>query len=78
MVFGLEKNFGIYSIFISTIPYCMIHFGKPFPETIGAVIAGIVLGYLSLKSRSVIPGFILHCTVGVGMDLAALWQKGLI
>ncbi len=73
---GLKRRFGFYSVFIMTIPYCMIHFGKPMPETIAAIIAGIVLGCLSLKSRSVLMGFLIHVSVGLGMDIAAMLQKG--
>jgi membrane protease YdiL (CAAX protease family) len=73
---GLKRRFGFYSVFIMTIPYCMIHFGKPMPETIAAIIAGIVLGCLSLKSGSVLLGFLIHVSVGMGMDMASVWQKG--
>ncbi|MEI6123339.1 MAG: CPBP family intramembrane glutamic endopeptidase [Bacteroidota bacterium] len=76
LVHGLKKQFGYYSILIMTIPYCMIHFGKPFPETIAAIIAGIVLGTLSLKSRTILMGVAIHYTVALSMDLSALWQKG--
>lgn len=76
MVHGLKKQFGYYSIFIMTIPYCMIHFGKPFPETMAAIIAGIILGTLSLKSRSIWMGVAIHYIVALSMDLSALWQKG--
>lgn len=73
---GLKKRFGFYSVFIMTIPYCMIHFGKPMPETLAAIAAGIILGTLSLKSRSIFLGFLIHVSVGLGMDLAAMWHKG--
>jgi len=76
MVHGLKKQFGYYSIFIMMIPYCMIHFQKPMPETIGAIIAGIVLGSLSLKSKSIWLGIAIHYSVAITMDIAALWQKG--
>lgn len=76
MLHGLKKQFGYYSIFVMTIPYCMIHFGKPFPETLAAIIAGIVLGTISLKSRSIWMGVAIHYTVALSMDIAALWQKG--
>jgi uncharacterized protein len=78
ILFGLKPKLGFYSVFVMTIPYCMRHFGKPLPETLAAIFAGIVLGCLSLKNRSVWLGFLIHCSVGVGMDIAALWQKGLI
>ncbi len=76
MVHGLKQRFGFYSVFIMTIPYCMIHFGKPMPETIAAIIAGIVLGVLSLKSRSVYLGVLIHYSVAITMDLCSLWHKG--
>ena len=78
ILFGLRPRFGFYSVFIMTIPYCMIHFGKPLPETLAAIIAGIVLGCLSLKNKSVLMGFLIHISVGLSMDLASLWQKGLL
>ncbi len=76
MVHGLKQRFGYYSVFVMTIPYCMIHFGKPMPETIAAIIAGIVLGTLSLKSRTIWMGVIIHYSVAIAMDFSALWQKG--
>ena len=57
------------------VPYCMIHFGKPMAETIAAIVAGIALGILSLKSKS-IPGIFIHYSVAIAMDFAALYQKG--
>jgi membrane protease YdiL (CAAX protease family) len=72
---GTRKSFGYMSIFVMMVPYCMIHFGKPMPETIGAIIAGIVLGTLALKSRSVILGIMIHYSVAITMDLMALWRK---
>jgi membrane protease YdiL (CAAX protease family) len=77
VVFGLKPQLGLYSIFIMTIPYCMIHFGKPLPEALAAIIAGVVLGFLSMKNKSIWLGFLIHCSVGVGMDMASLWQKGM-
>jgi len=76
MLHGIKKRFGFYSIWVMMIPYMMIHFQKPMPETIGAIFAGIILGALSLKSRSVWLGVAIHYSVAITMDIAALWQKG--
>lgn len=76
LLHGLKHRFGFYSVFIMTIPYCMIHFGKPMQETLAAIVAGVVLGVLSLKSNSVFLGCLIHISVGIGMDFASLWQKG--
>lgn len=72
MTFGLFKRFGYYALLIMAIPYVMIHFNKPIPETLGALVAGFVLGYLALKSKSFVPGVILHFGIAVTMDLLAI------
>lgn len=72
LLHGLKHRFGYYSVLIMTVPYCMIHFGKPLPETVGAIIAGIFLGTLSLWTRSIWLGVLIHVTVAIAMDLAAL------
>ena len=76
MVHGTKHRFGPYSIFVMTIPYCMIHFGKPLPETLGSIVAGVVLGFMSLKTRSIWLGTAVHITVALTMDLLALKHLG--
>ncbi len=75
VLFALYKRFGYNAILIMTIPYCMIHFGKPIPETFGSIIAGVVLGYMALKSKSWLPGALLHWSIGITMDVLCLWQR---
>ena len=75
MLHGMKRQLGTYSIFMMTIPYCMIHFGKPLPETLGAIVAGLVLGFMSLKTRSIWMGAALHIAVAITMDFAALYQR---
>lgn len=78
MLHGTKRQLGFYSVFVMTIPYCMIHYGKPLPETLAAIIAGVVLGTLSLKSRSIWLGVAIHYSVAITMDLCSLYQKGLL
>jgi membrane protease YdiL (CAAX protease family) len=78
MVHGLKRRFGFYAVPAMCIPYCMIHFGKPFPETLGAIVAGLVLGFLSLRTGTIWLGFLIHVSVALTMDIAALWQQGLL
>lgn len=77
MLHGTKERFGFYSVFVMAIPYCMIHFAKPLPEALGAIVAGIVLGVFSLKSLSIVPGFLLHCGTALSMDIMALARKGM-
>ncbi|MFP4596984.1 MAG: CPBP family intramembrane glutamic endopeptidase [Persicimonas sp.] len=75
LIFALFRQFGYYAVAIMTVPYCMIHFAKPLPETLGAVVAGMILGYLAIESRSWVPGALLHWGVGLTMDVLVVIQK---
>lgn len=70
-----KRAMGSYSIVAMLVPYCMIHFGKPWMETLAAIVAGIVLGTLALKTRSIWSGFLIHVSVAFSMDLAAILQS---
>ena len=48
------------------------------PETFAAIIAGIVLGFMSLKTRSIWLGAAVHVAVALGMDFLSLWHNGLL
>lgn len=75
LLHGTKERFGAYSVMVMVVPYCMIHYGKPMPETFGAIIAGTVLGLLSLRTGSIILGFMIHVSVALTMDLTSLWRK---
>jgi uncharacterized protein len=76
MIHGTKRRLGIYSVFWMVAPYMMIHFGKPMLEATGAIIAGTVLGFLSLRTKSVFGGATIHITVAITMDFMALYQRG--
>jgi len=69
---GLRRSMGSAAIFAMCVPYCMIHFGKPYLETCGAVVAGIALGSLSMRTKSIYSGFLVHVTVAILMDTLAI------
>ncbi len=77
IVFGLHETLGDYAILVMMIPYVMSHYDKPFGETLGAVVAGSLLGWLALRHRSFWPGVLVHWGVAITMDLCALWQNGI-
>lgn len=77
LLHGVKHRFGYYSILFAVVPYCMIHFGKPLSETFGAIIAGCILGFLSLNTNSILLGILVHVTVAVTMDFCALWRSGM-
>ena len=72
MLKGLSHKFGYGAIFVMVVPYCMIHYPKPLPETLGAILAGIALGTLAMRTKSIWGGVLIHVGVAVTMDLLAL------
>jgi len=76
MVFGTEKTLGYYGVFMMVVPYAMSHYEKPFLETLGAFVAGTVLGVLALRHRSFWLGVAVHWGVAICMDLMALYRRG--
>lgn len=72
LLHGLEPSMGRTAIWVSTLPYVMVHFQKPWPETLGALIAGAILCELSLRTRSIWPGALLHMFAAITMDLLVL------
>lgn len=78
LVLGLSNRFGSSSVLIAVVPYMMIHFVKPPAEAAASVIGGVVLGYLALRTRSIIWGIGLHIAVAASMDIASLVHKGFL
>ena len=76
MVFGLAPRLGLLAVPIMTVPYTMIHFAKPMPEATAAIVAGLVLGWLALRTRSFVPGVFLHVAVALTMDVLVLARTG--
>jgi len=69
---GLRRALGANAIFVMIVPYCMIHYGKPMPETFGAIGAGLILGTLAMRTRSIWGGVLIHIGVATTMDVLAL------
>ena len=73
---GLSKSMGYQGIWIMIIPYCMIHFEKTAAESLGSIIAGLLLGWMAMRSRCIWGGVLLHWFVAVEMDVMSLIQSG--
>ena len=73
-LFGLIERFGKWgAILVQVIPSTVIHTsivsaGKPFAETLGAVPVGILLGWLTVRTRSIWYPFAIHAAIGVLTD----------
>jgi len=75
MLFGLKEKFGYYAVLIQMIPFLILHNGKPAPETFGAIIAGIALGILALRTNSIVYCVITHMSVMFSIDLISVLRS---
>lgn len=67
-----KTQLGSHAIFAMIVPYVMIHFGKELPETLVATLAGVVLGTLAMRTRSIWGGLLVHMLVAISMDVAVM------
>jgi uncharacterized protein len=65
LLFGLQDKFGASSIFIQTIPFVLVHLGKPDLETLSTILTGVYFGYICYRGRSYWPAFIVHMFINV-------------
>ena len=75
---GLVPRLGYAAIYAMVVPYNMLHFGKPMAEAVAAIVGGIALGHLALKTKSIWWGAALHISIAITMDIAALGHLGRI
>ncbi len=61
------------ALLFQTVPFALMHLGKPELEAMGSIIAGVALGILALRTRSFWYGAFLHGAIAVWMDVLASW-----
>ncbi|MDH5632083.1 MAG: CPBP family intramembrane metalloprotease [Gammaproteobacteria bacterium] len=72
LLFGLERVMGRYAIWVAMLPYCMLHFHKPPLEAFAAIVAGLILGEVALRTRTLWGGVMVHVGVAGFMEFLIL------
>ncbi|MGD8239360.1 MAG: CPBP family intramembrane metalloprotease [Armatimonadota bacterium] len=72
LLFALARRFGAYAIVLQTVPFCLMHLGKPHPEVWASVVAGLALGLMAYRGKSFLPCAFLHWLCAVGFELLAV------
>jgi membrane protease YdiL (CAAX protease family) len=73
LLFNLEKELGrTPALILHAIPYMLVHIGKPGLEVPYSFFAGLVFGYMALKTRSILPGFLVHFFGSMGFEAMVL------
>ena len=68
MFMGLWKKINWHSFWVTDIIFFYSHLGKPPLELIFALPVGIVLNYITLRTKSVYPAIIVHCIAGIFLN----------
>jgi membrane protease YdiL (CAAX protease family) len=68
--FGLLPRLGKAAIVVQTVPFVLMHFGKPELETLLCIPMGLYYGYVAMIGRSIIPAFLIHVIINVAISLA--------
>lgn len=64
LFFGLIKKFGFWGAnIIQTILFFLVHIGKPGIELYSTLLTGLIFGYITYKSKSVIPMIVIHSAI---------------
>ncbi len=75
LLFSLRPKMGDSAFFVSMVPYCMLHFGKPPQETFFAIIGGIIFCWIAARTKSIWGAVVLHVALAMAMDFFSIAQK---
>lgn len=78
MLNALRPAIGANAVWVMCVPYMMIHLPKLWPEAFGAIMFGLFLGILAIRSRSIWGGFFVHAGIAISMDATSLIKQGAI
>ncbi|MDN5203038.1 CPBP family intramembrane metalloprotease [Fulvivirgaceae bacterium BMA10] len=74
LVLGLVSVMGKGVILPMVASYAFLHFGKPPLEAISSIFGGYILGIISLRTKSIMGGTVIHVGIAWAMDLCAYLQ----
>lgn len=75
LVHAGNRVVGVHAVALMASSYCLIHLGKPMPECLSSLIGGLLLGFVSLRLKSIAVGVVAHLTMAWGTDAAVLWRS---
>jgi len=75
LLLGMQERYGpIAAIVIQTLPSALAHIGKPASEAFAAIAAGLVFGFVAVRTQSTLYPTVLHSVLGISLDLALITQ----
>ncbi|MBV6646880.1 MAG: CPBP family intramembrane metalloprotease [Cyclobacteriaceae bacterium] len=75
LVFAFTRTLGPKAVLAMVASYCYLHFGKPLGESISSIFGGYILGIVSLNSRNIWGGIMIHVGVAWLMEFFGYLQR---
>lgn len=69
LFFGLWNKFKFHTFWIINLLFCFFHIGKPFQEIIFSFFMGLILTFLSYKTKSIIPATLVHFILAMVLNI---------
>lgn len=69
LVLAFARYAGAAALLPMAVFYCTIHFGKPLGECISSFFGGLLLGMITLRTRSIWGGLLVHLGIAWLMEL---------
>ncbi len=77
MLFGIRDSVGdAVAIAITTLPSALWHIGYPTGELYASIGAGLLFGWLAVRTRSILWPLLLHAAIGLITDLCITLSSG--
>lgn len=76
LLFGLRDKLKEGAILVQTIPFVLMHLGKPEIETISTLFTGILFGFIAYRGKSFWPAFIIHLFINIFFVGLVNWKFG--
>lgn len=73
---GLSESCGVpTAILVQTLASTMLHYGHPGSEVFGSIAAGLVWGFLAVRTRSILSGMAQHALLGIVLDGTLIFMR---
>jgi membrane protease YdiL (CAAX protease family) len=73
LLFSLKEELGkAPALVLHAFPYMLVHLGKPSLEVPYSFFVGLLFGYMALKTKSILPSFLLHFLGSMGFEAMVL------
>jgi membrane protease YdiL (CAAX protease family) len=66
---GIRDRIGeVNALLVQVLASGLLHIGRPASETFASLLAGLLWGVLVIRTRSLLPGLLQHCLLGISLD----------